>query len=86
MLQWNIDGKFILLNLLFSKSKRNVEPQLRYQCSYENSIYFWDIMRGSDASGCRQETDSLNLKVGAIHNLDTNTYAIINVLVSKRWI
>ena len=30
--------------------------QLRYQYSYENSIYFWDTVRGSDTSGWRQET------------------------------
>jgi len=44
-------------------------PQLRYQYSYENSIYFWDTVQGSDASGWRQEIRSLNLKVGAIHSL-----------------
>jgi len=35
---------------------------LDIQYSYENSIYVWDTVRGSDASGWRQETGSLNLK------------------------
>ena len=35
--------------------------------------FIWDAVSGSDASGWRQETGSLNLKVGAIHSLDTNS-------------
>ena len=56
-------------------------PQLRYQYNHENSIYFWDTVRGSDASGWRQETGSLYLKVGAIHSLDTNCVPAYGVLV-----
>ena len=71
---------FFYVNLdLFKLMKRDTPftlkfssdlAQLRHQDSNENSIYFWGKVRGSDA--WRQETGSLNLKVGAIHSLDTN--------------
>ena len=49
--------------------------QLRYQYSNKNSICFWDSVpvQGSNVSGWRQETGSLNLKVRAMHSLDTNS-------------
>ena len=45
------------------QAARDTKPHsLDIQYSYENSIRFWDRVRGSDANGKRHETGSLNLK------------------------